>query len=332
MGLARQALLWASRRKWLGAKFQAWSFTRRASRRFLPGEDLEAALEAVVKLGDEGISSLITLLGENVSTTAEVQDVVRQYQTTLCQIQSRAADCQLSIKPTQLGMDLGGDSCEQGLFALLPHAAGDLVWVDMESSGYVDRTLDLIETVNSTHKNIGVCLQAYLHRTDGDLDRLVSRGIPVRLVKGAYREPASVAIRKKKDVDVNYLKLGCRLLDAVAAGKGGPAAFATHDMNLVRSIQEYSVKRSVPGDAFEFEMLYGVGREHQRRLVAEGFRVRVLVSYGSAWFPWYMRRLAERPANVWFVARSLVSRWGSGGGGDPTASEPLNSGLSKTVK
>jgi proline dehydrogenase len=308
MGIARQTLLWASQSKWLGAKFQAWSFTRRASRRFLPGEDLEAALTAVTQLGEKGISSLITLLGENVTTNAEVADVVQQYHMALSEMRSRGADCQLSVKPTQLGMDMGGEVCQQGLAALLGHAAGDLVWVDMESSRYLDRTLDLVEAITSTDGNVGVCLQAYLHRTDQDLNRAVSLGVPVRLVKGAYREPASLAIQKKREVDGNYMRLARRLLDATGSGGGSLAAFGTHDMSLIRSITEYSTQQGIPSDAFEFQMLYGIGREDQNRLVADGFRVRVLISYGSAWFPWYMRRLAERPANVWFVVRSMVSR------------------------
>lgn len=308
MGIARQMLLRVSQSKWLAAKFQSWSFTRRASRRFLPGEDLEAALAAVAELGENGRSSLITLLGENVATQVEVDDVVRQYRTILSEIRSRGADCQLSVKPTQLGMDLGPDVCQQGLAALLDYAAGVLVWVDMESYCYVDRTLDLVEMLASIHGNIGVCLQACLHRTRQDLERLVSDRIPVRLVKGAYQEPAELAIQKKRDVDGNYLELAHSLLDATAAGDGGWPAFGTHDMSLVRSIKDYSAKRGVPADLFEFQMLYGVAQEQQSQLVANGFRVRVLVSYGSAWFAWYMRRLAERPANVWFVVRSLVSR------------------------
>jgi proline dehydrogenase len=308
MGIARQALLWASRSKWLAAKFQTWSFTRRAARRFLPGEDLAAAMTAVTELQHEGIASLITLLGENVTTTEAVEGVVVQYSAALSEIRFRGLDCQLSVKPTQLGMDLGSEVCERGLAALLDRAAGDLVWVDMESFSYVDRTLDLVEGLHRIHPNIGVCLQAYLHRTDRDVDRLVSRGIPVRLVKGAYLESASVAIQRKSGVDASYQRLARRLLDAAAAGEGGFSAFGTHDMKLIESAKQYALGRRVPNDAFEYEMLYGIGRESQSRLAGAGYQVRVLVSYGSAWFPWYMRRLAERPANLWFVVRSLMSR------------------------
>jgi proline dehydrogenase len=308
MGIARQALLWASRSKWLAAKFQTWSFTRRAARRFLPGEDLAAAMTAVTELQHEGIASLITLLGENVTTTEAVEGVVVQYSAALSEIRFRGLDCQLSVKPTQLGMDLGSEVCERGLAALLDRAAGDLVWVDMESSSYVDRTLDLVERLHRIHPNIGVCLQAYLHRTDRDVDRLVSRGIPVRLVKGAYRESASVAIQRKSGVDASYQRLARRLLDAAAAGEGGFSAFGTHDMELIESAKQYALERHVPNDAFEYEMLYGIDRESQSRLAGAGYQVRVLVSYGSAWFPWYMRRLAERPANLWFVVRSLMAR------------------------
>jgi proline dehydrogenase len=176
----------------------------------------------------------------------------------------------------------------------------------MESSVYVQRTLDLVERAHQAHNNVGVCVQAYLHRSEEDLDHLMTLGVPVRLVKGAYKEPAGVAMQRKRDVDANYLRLSRRLLEQAAAGGKGFPAFGTHDMTLVQQVKRRAGELGVPPAAFEFEMLYGIGREEQYRLARDGFNLRVLISYGSAWFKWYMRRLAERPANLWFVLRSLL--------------------------
>jgi proline dehydrogenase len=307
MGLARELLLWASRSDWLARQFQQRAFFRRASRRYLPGEDAAAALSTARELQDRGIVALVTLLGENITTAAAAEDVANQYTELLANIRDAGLDCQLSVKPTQLGMDLQDGVCLNQLRSLAAKEGQDLLWVDMESSEYVDRTLDLVETVHGEHGNMGVCVQAYLHRTGSDVERLVKRGIAVRLVKGAYKEPPSAAIQKKRHVDATYLNLSKYLLDAAASDGVSFSAFGTHDMSLIRSIQDYSAKKEVPANAYEFEMLYGIGRDSQSKLVSEGARVRVLVSYGASWFPWYMRRLAERPANVWFVAKSIVS-------------------------
>ncbi|UCD25691.1 MAG: proline dehydrogenase family protein [Gemmatimonadota bacterium] len=310
MGLARQALLWASQNQWLAKQFQTRAFTRRASRRFLPGEDLESALSATETLGAEGIATLITLLGENVTSAAEAGDVAREYCSVQADIATRSIDCQLSVKPTQLGLDLSSEICRQQLETILQQrtAPDVIVWIDMESAAYVDSTLHIVERLSQTHRNVGVCLQAYLHRTASDVQRLIRLRVPVRLVKGAYREPASVAIQNKADVDRNYASLAEIMLGAAANGEGGYSAFGTHDMSLIARIRDAAGQLDVTKDSYEFEMLYGIAREGQQSLANEGYRVRVLVSYGSAWFPWYMRRLAERPANVWFVVKSLVAR------------------------
>jgi len=258
---------------------------------------------------DRGISSIITLLGENVTARAQAEAVTREYLAALTAIRSRGVNCQLSVKPTQLGMDLDGAVCVQQLGMLLDQAAltGDLVWLDMEGSAHVERTLDLVERAHHKHENVGVCVQAYLHRTKEDIERLMQLGIPVRLVKGAYNEPESVAMQKKSEVDANYLALAKRCLQAASLGEGGLPAFGTHDMKLITLIRKAAITIGVSQDAYEFEMLYGIGRENQNKLVSDGHKMRVLISYGTDWFPWYMRRLAERPANVWFVLRSLIT-------------------------
>ncbi len=302
-------LLWGSRNKWLGRQFQQRAFARRASRRFLPGEDLESALTAAESFRDRGMTGLITLLGENVTARAQAEAVAREYLAALTAIRNRGVDCQLSVKPTQLGMDLDGALCLQQLSLLLDEAAitGDPVWLDMEGSAYVDKTLDLVERAHDQHENVGVCVQAYLYRTKDDIERMIQLGIPIRLVKGAYNEPASIAMQKKRDVDANYLALAERCLQAASIGEGGLPAFGTHDMRLIARIQKAASAIGVPQDASEFEMLYGIGRQNQNQLVSDGHLMRVLISYGKDWFPWYMRRLAERPANVWFVLRNLLT-------------------------
>ncbi len=309
MGLARHLLLWASQNQWLGRQIQTRAFARRASRRFLPGEDLESALTAAEALQANGMGTLITLLGENVTSAKEAESVAREYSAVQADIAQRGIDCQLSVKPTQLGMDLDIEVCVQQLGSILREnsSADSLVWIDMESSAYVDRTLDLVERVSQAHNNIGLCLQACLHRTRDDLERLIRLGVPARLVKGAYKEPAPVAIRKKSNVDENYLTLAARMLDAASANEGGFPTFGTHDMSLIERIQETARGIGLQKSSFEFSMLYGIGRENQELLAQDGYLIRVLVSYGSAWFPWYMRRLAERPANVWLVVRNVFS-------------------------
>ncbi len=307
MGLARKTLLWASRSEWLGRQFQRRSFSRRAAQRFIPGEDLTAALAAAQSLELHGITSLITLLGENVGTDTGAEQVTRHYLAALDQIKGRSLDCEISVKLTQLGLDLGTQVCAQRLDRLITRAAElqSRVWVDMEGSEYVDRTLDLVLDARRKYENVGVCLQAYLHRAEADLERVIAAGMAVRLVKGAYQEPPDVAIQRKNDVDANFLKLATRVMEGLIAGEGGFPAFGTHDMNLVARINRTAAAMGVARDSYEFEMLYGIGRERQLELTAAGYQMRVLISYGTAWFAWYMRRLAERPANVWFVVRSL---------------------------
>jgi proline dehydrogenase len=185
---------------------------------------------------------------------------------------------------------------------------GNVLWVDMEGSRYTQVTLDLYRRIRNAHASVGLCIQAYLYRTAGDLEGLLEGTPLVRLVKGAYAEPGSIAFPKKAHADANYRKLAERLLDGGAAVTGARLAFATHDVRLIRLIQGAAAARGLARDAYEFQMLYGIQREEQRRLAAEGYRVRVLISYGAYWFPWYMRRLAERPANLWFVMRSMAGR------------------------
>lgn len=283
---------------------------QRAVRRFLPGESLDDAVAAAVDLQARGQRSILTLLGENVADRAAAAAVAEHYERAVEAIGEAGLSADLSVKPTHLGLDLGVDVAEQGLRTVVKRAgaAGRIVAVDMEDSGYVDRTLALYRSVRADHENVGVCLQAYLYRTEDDLRALLPLQPMVRLVKGAYREADDVAWPRKSDVDAAYLARARELLEALREDGGLRIAFGTHDRGMIDGIRAMAADRSIDRDVFEIQMLYGIRRELQRELTAEGYTVRILVSYGEEWFPWYMRRLAERPANVWFMMRSMVAR------------------------
>jgi len=307
MGIARHTLLWASRQAWIGEQFRKRSFAKRATARFIPGESIDAALSAAATFSKDGLTSLVSYLGENVTTPAEVELVTEHYLDVFDRIGQLQLPCQVSLKPTHLGLDLGMKLCSDNLSTLLARAAdsGSFIWIDMESSAYVDRTLELFEEARDAFENVGICIQSCLYRTANDLERLIAQRAAVRLVKGAYSEPADVGMKRKKDVDSNFLKLGNRMLDAAASGAGGLPVFGTHDMRILNLLIDHAATKDIDKRAFEIQMLYGIAREQQRRLAADGHEMRVLICYGEAWFPWYMRRLAERPANVWFVLRSV---------------------------
>jgi proline dehydrogenase len=223
-------------------------------------------------------------------------------------IQALQLPSEISVKLTQLGLDLDSDICYANLQKLIERACvTSTVWIDMEASHYVDATLRLYRRARTAYPNVGVCLQAYLYRTADDLAGLMPLGPAIRLVKGAYKEPASIAFPRKKDVDENFFALAKILLREQARCAGLRAAIATHDVNLIRRIQELAASIGLAKESFEFEMLYGIQRAEQFRLAREGWRSTVLIAYGSYWFPWFMRRLAERPANVGFFLRNLFA-------------------------
>jgi proline dehydrogenase len=308
MGLMRTLLLRASESPWLARHASQRKFALRAVRRFLPGEDIQAALTAAERLGESGVPTLITLLGEAITNPAEARQVAQQYSDALDAIERGRLSTQLSVKLTQLGLDISRELCEEQLAGISERAAalGNFVWIDMEGSAYLDATLDLFRSVRPAHPNVGICLQAYLYRTADDLESLLPLAPSVRLVKGAYNEPPQIAFPRKADVDANYFALAKRLLADDARAEGVTPAFGTHDLHLVARIREFAAEAGIAKSDYEIQMLYGIRREEQLQLAADGAVMRTLISYGKAWFPWYMRRLAERPANLWFVARSLV--------------------------
>ncbi len=306
MGLVQSAILAGSQSTWLRSQLTRRAFFQRSVSRFMPGERLDDALAACRPLQAIHIPTLLTCLGENVTNLDDARAITDHYIDAVEQIHAQGTETQLSVKLTQLGLDLGADGCFENVRRIVDHASAhnQMVWIDMEASQYVDATLDLFRRARAETPHVGICLQAYLHRTAADLDQLLPLGPAVRLVKGAYREAADVAYPRKADVDRQFMALATRLMSPDAQRAGAFVGLATHDPSMIDRL--VGVTAELPADRFEFEMLYGIQAGLQRRLAAEGRRVRVLISYGSQWFPWYMRRLAERPANIWFVAKNML--------------------------
>ena len=307
MSLARKILLAMSTSAWLRERATKTAFVRRSVSTFMPGERLEDAMTAAAAQEARGIDTIFTKLGENLTRVEEAAEVTRHYLDVLDQVQAAGLRAQISVKPTQLGLDLDKELCLRNLQRLVDRAEerDNFVWIDMEGSPYVDPTLDLFRRTRVRSPRIGLALQAYLYRTKDDVESLVPLGSAIRLVKGAYLEPASIAFPKKADVDENFYALSCRLLAGDARAAGGLLHMATHDPVLVDRLTAYIDAHAVPKNAYEFAMLYGIQRPLQQRLLAAGRPLRVLVAYGEYWFAWYMRRLAERPANVLFVVKNL---------------------------
>ena len=308
MGIMRTFFLHCAQSQWLREQAPRYRFVRRTVSRFMPGESLADALTAAAALRESSIGAVFTHLGENVADPAEADRVTAHYLEVLDRIRALGLRSEVSVKLTQLGLDLGAELCYANVKKIIEHAGADsLVWIDMEASNYVDATLELYRRVRQAYPNVGVCLQAYLHRTARDITSLIPLGAAVRLVKGAYNEPPDRAIPRKKDVDENYFTLAKQLLSDEARAAGVRVAMATHDRKLIRRITEYVLSQGLSKETVEFQMLYGIQRAEQCRLAEEGWKSIVLVSYGSYWFPWFMRRLAERPANAFFVLRNILA-------------------------
>lgn len=303
----RHLFLWAARNRWLKERLPRMRFMRRAVRRFMPGETLADALGAAIPLQAAGIGTMYTRLGENLENLAAADEVAIHYLGAIDQIVAAGIDGEVSVKPTQLGLDLDADVCLAHLVRLAEHAAaaGSYLWIDMEGSAYVEATISLYERLRAVQPRTGICLQAYLRRTAADIERLRPLDPAIRLVKGAYDEPASIAYTNRRSIDASFLGLAVRfLLD----GRGRPIrlGLGTHDVSLIEQIAEQAAAAGIGRDGFEIEMLYGIREDQQYRLAAAGYRVQALIAYGEHWYPWYMRRLAERPANVGFAIRQLL--------------------------
>jgi proline dehydrogenase len=307
VSVARKILLAMSTNAWLRERATRTAFVRRSVSTFMPGERLEDAMNAAAAQEPRGINTIFTKLGENLTRVEDAEEVTVHYLDVLDKVKAAGLRAQISVKPTQLGLDLDKELCFRNLQRLVDRAAerDNFVWIDMESSPYVDPTLDLYRRTRARSPRIGIAIQAYLYRTKHDIESLIPLGAAIRLVKGAYLEPATVAYPKKADVDANFYALSCRLLQKDAQQAGGLLHMATHDPVLVDRLAAFIDEQQVPKSAYEFAMLYGIQRPLQQRLVASGRPLRVLIAYGEYWFAWYMRRLAERPANVLFVVKNL---------------------------
>jgi len=299
--LTRDVLLHLSRQAWLRRWFETSQSAKKITRRFVAGETLDEELDVCAALKQEGLLSSLDHLGENVNSIEEAAASRDAYLEALDRIAARGLDSTISLKLTQMGLDVSEDACLDNVRMLVQKArpAGTHIEIDMESTAYTDRTLKVVERLAGECGCIRAVIQAYLFRSEADVNRMNELGIPVRLCKGAYREPHSAAFADKRDVDRNYLKLMKTLLD-----RGVYPAIATHDEAMQNEAQRYRRERGIGADKFEFQMLYGVRRDLQKRLAGEGYRVRVYIPYGTAWYPYFMRRLAERPANVMFLLRN----------------------------
>ena len=303
--VVRSLLLQLAGSRWLEARARQNRFSKRLANRFVAGDSLEEATAPIRALNAQKIAVSLDFLGESVADAREVEAAECVALQMLEHIRRERLDANISVKLTALGLDIDEGLCRATLSSILNAAGPDMfVRIDMEGSPYTQRTLDTCLAMwNGTppQRNVGVVIQAYLHRSEGDIEALVDAGVRIRLCKGAYKEPASVAFPHKHEVDENYLRLSGMLLDS-----GLYHGFATHDPAMIAGVQRYAREHGIKPDAYEFQMLYGIRRDLQLALVAEGYRMRVYVPFGTHWYPYFMRRMAERPANLWFVLRNMV--------------------------
>jgi proline dehydrogenase len=305
MPLLRPALIALSRNRSLRNFLEDSRVGAKMSSRFVAGTHIESALEATEAVNRQGMAATLDSLGENVSSPEEARKAADIYHHLLDAIQQRGLNANVSVKLTQMGMDLDPEIALRLTIELVDHAvqANSFVRIDMEGSAYTQATVDLVSKIhaNPSHRGrVGVVIQSYLYRSQDDITRLLAEGIRVRLCKGAYQEPPNLAFPAKADVDKNFVRLMQLLLPS-----GIYHGIATHDENMIAATRDFAREKGISPEAFEFQMLYGVRRDLQRALIAEGYRVRVYIPFGTEWYPYFMRRLAERPANLLFLARNL---------------------------
>jgi len=308
--LLRAALISLSESRALRGIAERSAIGQRVSGRFVAGTKLEDAIRVTKTLNDAGLSVSVDNLGENVTTADEARRSAALYRELLAQISARGMNANVSVKLTHMGLDVDPELAYENVSSLVAQAASmqpkNFVRVDMESSAYTQRTLDMVRALHQKPGNrgcVGAVIQSYMRRSEADVTDLLSQGIRIRLCKGAYKEPAEVAFQKKSEVDASYVRLMKMLLKS-----GIYHGLATHDENMIREAQGFAIRENIARDAFEFQMLYGIRRDLQQSLVRQGWRMRVYVPFGAEWYPYLMRRLAERPANAVFVARNLFRR------------------------
>ncbi len=308
--MLRSILLWLSRNKTVRNTVMRWGIVRRAARRFVAGETIEEAIAVTRDLNAQGIVATLDHLGENVETLDDARRATDDYLKVLDAIGTSGVKSHVSVKLTALGLDLGDDVCRENVARIVAKAkeVGTRVRIDMESTEYTDRTLAIYRSLAGEYDNVGIVIQSYLYRSEADIAALCQAGAHVRLCKGAYKEPATLAFPQKADVDASYVRLMKMLLSAPARAKGTRGALATHDPKMIDATRQFAADELVPRDEFEFQMLNGIRRDLQQQLAADGYTVRIYVPYGNEWYPYFMRRLAERPANVWFIVSNFFKK------------------------
>ncbi len=298
----RALLLYLARREGFKDFALRFAVLQKTAWRFVAGETLDDAVRAVKELNGLKISGTLDLLGENTLSLKDAQNAAREIIEILDRIQAERIDCNVSVKLTQLGLGLSAEDCLRNLSAIVRHAREleNFVRVDMEDSAYTQKTLDMVRQIHREMHNVGAVIQAYLYRSENDVRQLLEDGIRIRLCKGAYLEPESIAFRKKSATDANFVRIMRLMLESDLYH-----AIATHDGAIIAATREFAESKRIPRNRFEFQMLYGVRRDLQQKLAREGYNVRVYIPYGRRWYPYFMRRLAERPANVMFILRNF---------------------------
>ncbi len=287
MSIPRKILLWSSQNTWMKRNIPDLFFVKKALKRFMPGESIESALSESEKLKHYGIGTVFTKLGENINTLSDAEAVAAHYPDVLSKIEISGVPAEISLKLTQIGFDISAEAAAVNFEKVVSHAAKhqNFMWIDMEQSSYTRRTIDFYKHFRNKYSNIGICLQAYLKSTQSDIQELLPVSPNIRLVKGAYMEPPGIAFAEKKDVDRNYLALAKRLLD-YSKEQLGRIAIATHDMSIISAIKEYASTNKIDKANFEFQMLYGIKSSEQLKIARDGYKIRVLISYGEAWYSW----------------------------------------------
>jgi proline dehydrogenase len=302
----RGPVLWLTERGLIRRLVTGTRLGQRVAHRFVAGETLDEGMAAARSLDARGIRAMLDLLGENVTSTEMASQATDAYVRALKRIEETTVDCNISIKLTQLGLDLSPELCLENTSRVLAaaEARGTQVMIDMESHDYVDRTLEAVRELRRHHQGLGVALQSYLYRTERDMFAL-PEGTPVRMVKGAYLEPPEVAFPTRREVDRSFARLSATLLS-----RGHEVHVATHDPNLLEGAVRFVEKRGIPWERVELQMLFGIRRDLQDRYAARGLPVRTYIPYGGRWYPYLTRRMAERPANLWFFVSNLLRRGG----------------------
>jgi proline dehydrogenase len=307
--MLRSVFLGLSSSKAARRLLMALPFATTVAKRFVAGETLDDAIRATRELNNKGMLVTLDHLGENVASEADASRATQAYLDLLDRIAATGVRSNASLKLTQLGLDLGEDVCVLNMRRILTKAKelANFIRIDMEGSPYTERTLRIFRTLHEDYgfDNVGVVIQAYLFRSEKDVRELAADGANIRLCKGAYKEPPEIAFPEKKDVDANYVKLMQIYLDEPARTAGAYIGVATHDEAMINATKRYAAEHNIPKDRFEFQMLYGIRSALQEQLVAEGYKIRIYVPYGTEWYPYFMRRLAERPANVWFIVKNF---------------------------